>query len=92
MMDGASFGGGANSKSYSRAGVKITVPSFEEGTEFAKLPEFAALKDRHFNAFQVTVTAASDAKPGLMEMHLVDSTCSGHCKTDFRVLVVKPKE
>ena len=84
--------GGFNTKTYSRAGVTISVPNFKDGAEFAKLPEFAALKDRHFNAFQVSITAAGNAEPGLMEMHLIDSTCSGDCQTHFRVLVVKSKE
>jgi hypothetical protein len=36
------------------------------------------------------VTASKDAKPGLIELHLNDATCSGHCSTDFRVLVLEP--
>lgn len=76
-------------KSYSRDGVTITVPDFAQGREFADSPEFAALKKLDINVFKVTVSASQDAKPGLLEMHLVDKTCSGHCKTDFRVFVVE---
>lgn len=88
MRDGKPTGSGHDVKSYSRVGVNISVPDFKQGTEFASSPEFAALKKLDIDAFKVTVSASRDAKPGLLEMHLVDSTCSGHCKTDFRVLVV----
>ena len=92
MRDGKPVGGGHSVKSYSEGGVTITVPDFEKGVEFASLPEFAALKELKTQAFKVTITASEDAKPGkLLDMHLVDSTCAGHCKTDFRVLVIGRK-
>lgn len=90
MRDGKPFGGGYDVKKYHQRGVTITVPDFNEGPKFASSPEFAALHKLGVNAFQVTISAADDAQPGLLEIHLVDSTCSGHCKTDFRVLVVEP--
>jgi hypothetical protein len=89
MHDGKPTGGGHNVKSHTQGGVTISVPSFEQGTAFASSTEFAALKKLDIDAFKVTVSASRDAKPGLLQMHLVDSTCSGHCNTDFRVLVVE---
>ena len=88
MRAGKPVGTGNDTKSYARDGVTINVPSFQEGMEFASAPHFAALKKVDLDAFTVSVTASKEAKPGLMEMHLVDRTCAGHCKTDFRVLVV----
>jgi hypothetical protein len=90
MRDGKPVGGGHDVKSYRQGGVTISVPSFKEGGTFASAPEFALLKERNIAPFKVTVAASRDAKPGLLEMHLVDSTCAGQCKTDFRVLVVAP--
>lgn len=86
MRDGKPVGNGT--KTYREGGVTISVPDFDEGEKFASSPEYALLKERDVDAFKVTVTASASAKPGLMEMHLVDATCAGHCKTDFRVLVV----
>lgn len=76
-------------KSYSEGGVTITVPAFQEAEQFASAQEYALLKEHDLNAFKVSITASPDATVGLMEMHLVDATCGGHCKTDFRVLVVE---
>jgi hypothetical protein len=90
MRDGKPVGGGHDVKSYREGGLTISVPSFKEGVTFASEPEFALLTERHIAPFKVTVAASRDAKPGLFEMHLVDSTCAGQCKTDFRVLVVEP--
>jgi hypothetical protein len=39
------------------------------------------------NYFLVRVTAAKDAEPGLLDLHVQDETCSGTCHTDMRVLV-----
>lgn len=75
---------------FSKGGVTISVPSFEEGTKFAGSAEFAPLKELNVAAFKVTISASVDAEPGVLEMHLVDATCAGSCRTDFRVLVVKP--
>lgn len=88
MRDGKPTGSEHDVKSYSRDGVNISVPDFKQGTEFASSPEFAPLRKLDIDAFKVTVSASPDAEPGFLEMHLVDSTCSGHCKTDFRVLVL----
>jgi hypothetical protein len=88
MRDGKAQGSGE--KSYSRAGLTITVPNFDDAEKLAAAPEYALLKKNELDPFVVTITAAADAQPELFEMHLVDATCSGHCKTDFRVLVTKP--
>lgn len=77
-------------RSFNKQGVTISVASFEQGIKFADSAKFSALKKLNIDAFTVTVTASRDAQPGILEMHLVDATCSGHCKTDFRVLVVEP--
>lgn len=90
MRNGKPAGGGHQVKTYTQRGVTITVPSFEEGLAFAGSAKFASLKERNINPFKVTITASAESSPGLVEMHLVDATCSGHCKTDIRVLVVKP--
>lgn len=78
-------------REFNKQGVTISVPDFTEGTKFANAAEFAPLKKFDLDAFRVTVTASVEAQPGVLEMHLVDATCAGHCKTDFRVLVVEPK-
>ncbi len=75
--------------SYSRDGVTISVPDWDEATKQAGSAQYALLKQHNINAFTLTVKASDTAKPGLMEMHLLDATCAGECKTDFRVLVVK---
>lgn len=77
-------------RSFSKQGVTISVASIEQGIKFANSAEFSALKKRNIEAFTVTVAASGDAQPGVLEMHLLDATCSGYCKTDFRVLVVEP--
>ncbi|WP_425395310.1 hypothetical protein [Aeoliella sp.] len=89
MRDGKPLGTDSEVKTYSRDGVTMTVPDFEQGVAFAKSEKFALLEEHDLHAFKVTIEAAEDAKPGLMEMHLIDSTCSGRCETDFRVLVVE---
>lgn len=88
MRDGKAVGS-ERKKIYRRDGVVIAVPNFDEAKKFANSSEYEPLKQHNIAAFKVTITAESDAKPGLMEMHLVDATCSGHCKTDFRVIVVE---
>ena len=80
----------SGNKKFEKNGVKISVPEFSEATGFAASKEFAPLKKYNIDAFKVTITAAEDAEPGLLEMHLLDATCAGHCKTDFRVVVVAP--
>ena len=77
-------------KTYERLGVTIKVPRSAEAVGFADQSRFKALKQAGIAPFQVTITAAEDAQAGLIEMHLNDSTCSGHCSSDFRILVVKP--
>lgn len=77
-------------RKFNKQGVTISVASFEQGIKFADSADFSALKKLNIDAFTVTVAAARDAQPGILEMHLLDATCSGYCKTDFRVLVVDP--
>ncbi|MEO1527870.1 MAG: hypothetical protein AAFX06_20760 [Planctomycetota bacterium] len=76
-------------RTFTKNGVTITVPDFQGTSEFAKSAEFTSLRERDIDAFMVTITASTDATPGVFDMHLVDATCSGDCKTDFRVLVVQ---
>lgn len=75
---------------FRKQGVTISAPDFDEGVAFAGSADFAPLTTLDINAFRITVTASSEAQPGILEMHLVDATCSGHCKADFRVLVLAP--
>lgn len=77
-------------RSFNKQGVTVSVASVEQGEKFANSARFSALKKLNIDAFTVTVAASRDAQPGLLEMHLVDATCSGDCRTDFRVLVVEP--
>lgn len=37
----------------------------------------------------LTVTASESAEPGVTDLHLTDSTCSGSCHINVRVLVVQ---
>ena len=76
-------------KTLSSGGVTISVPDFDEGEKFASQPKFSPLTEHKVVAFKVTISASATAKPGVMEMHLIDATCAGRCKTDFRVLVVE---
>jgi hypothetical protein len=97
MMRGGSFDGLVDkndrlSKVWKLAGITVEVPNFGEAERVAGLPVHASLKERGINAFVVKVTAAEDVKPGLLNLHLADTTCSGSCETDFRVLVVAPKQ
>ncbi len=81
---------GNRGKVWTRDGVTIRVPDFGEAEKVAAEPVYSPLKRKGLNAFVVKVSAAGDAKPGLIDLHLADSTCSGNCDTDFRVLVVAP--
>lgn len=87
MRDGKPKGNGG--KTYSARGVTISVPDFEEGERFASSSEYSLLKKHNIDAFKVSITASETAQSGLLEMHLIDATCSGYCNTDFRVLVVE---
>jgi hypothetical protein len=76
------------SKVWRLAGLTVEVPDFGEAEKGAGLPVYAPLKARGINVFVVKVSAAEDARPGLVNLHLADTTCSGGCESDFRVLVV----
>jgi hypothetical protein len=72
-------------------GLTIQVPDFGEAEKKAAEPIFEPLRKKGLNAFFVKVNAAKDAKLGLFNFHLADTTCSGSCDTDFRVLVAAPE-
>ena len=94
MRDGAPKEGqtkGYEGASYSRDGVMIKVPDWAAAEKFAASPPYTSLRKSGIAVFEVTISASKEAKPGLLEMHLVDATCSGHCDTDFRVLVTSPE-
>lgn len=80
-------------KVFSRAGVTVTVPDMSEAPKLDKLMRSGALAalSRVRPVFPVTVTAAADAKPVAIDLHLLDATCSGHCTTDFTVIVTAPE-
>ena len=75
---------------WKKDGVTVEVPKMGEAAQAAAAPAYKPLADKGLSAFVVTVTAAKDAKPRQIEMHLADETCSGTCETDFRVLVLAP--
>lgn len=77
-------------REYVSDGLRVSVDDYQEAIAFADSEKFASLKAMNLNAFTVTVSADADAKAGVKEMHLLDATCSGHCRTDFRILVVSP--
>lgn len=85
-VEGTKVGFGA-AACYERNGIKLSIPGFVEAEAFASSKPFDTLGPLGIQVFMVTVTASSHAEPGLMDIHLVDRTCSGHCSTDLRVLV-----
>ena len=50
--------------------------------------EAVVVAERKVSLFIVKVTASADAKPGLIDLHVADATCSGTCATDVRVLIL----
>jgi hypothetical protein len=80
-----------STKIWKRDGVNVEVPDFDEAVKGTNAAIYAPLKEKNLNAFTVKVTTTSDAKPGLLNFHLADETCSGSCASDFRVLVVASK-
>lgn len=78
-------------KTWTKAGLTLTVPDFGEAIKVAASPQFAALKEKGLDAFIVTAEASKDATEGMYEIHLADSTCSGHCRTTLRVVVHRPQ-
>ena len=87
-VEGQTKGHEEDGASYSRDGVTIRAPGEKQALQFAASPAFASLKKAGIAAFEITISASNQAKPELLEFHLVDATCSGHCTTDFRVLVL----
>jgi hypothetical protein len=79
-------------KVFSRAGVTVTVPTMSEAPKLDKRMRSGAqaAMARVRPVFPVTVTAAADAKPVAIDLHLLDATHSSHCKTDFTVVVAAP--
>jgi|JI9StandDraft_2_1071091.scaffolds.fasta_scaffold05254_3 hypothetical protein len=95
MIDGKPKSGeakGGSSSLYRRDGIDISIPGWTAAVEFSNLPKFALLKEQNLQAFEVTVKASADAKPGLMNMHIADSTCNGDCHTNFRILVLAKQD
>lgn len=93
MFEGKSNMGptsGNQGATYLRDGIEIAIPGWEAAEKFASSPTYRALREQGIQVFEVTVSASTDAKPGLVNMHVGDSTCNGACYTDFRVLVVSP--
>lgn len=93
MIDGEPTegeGSGSDGTSYTRAGVTISVPGWKEATEFSSAAPYTALHEQGIDVFPVTVSATDDAQPGLLEVHLIDATCNGACRTNLRVLVTTP--
>lgn len=87
MKDGKPTGDGV--KTWSSNGVTISVPDFDGAESFASQPKFSPLAEHDVVPFKVTISASTTAEPAAYEMHLIDATCAGRCKTDFRVLVVE---
>lgn len=79
----------AEDKVFRRAGVTVTVPDMDEAPKFDKRLRSGALAAlaKVRPVFPVTVTADADAQPVAIDLHLLDSTCSGRCHADFTVVV-----
>lgn len=79
----------AEDKIFRRAGVTVTVPDMSEAPAVDKRLRAGALAAlaKVRPVFPVTVTADADAEPVAIDLHLLDATCSGHCHTDFTVVV-----
>jgi hypothetical protein len=78
-------------KTWKKDGVTVEVPDFDEAVKGSNPAIYGPLKEKNLNVFSVKVTTTSDAKPGLLDFHLADETCSGNCSSDFRVLVISNK-
>ena len=81
-------------KVFRRAGVTVTVPDMSEAPKLDQRMRSGALAAlaQVRPVFPVTVTADADAEPVAIDLHLLDATCSGHCTTDFTVVVAAPEE
>lgn len=71
------------------AGVTISVPDDDQAARIDKTMRAGTLTGlaKVRPVFPVTVTAAPGAQPVAIDIHLADSTCAGHCQTDFTVVV-----
>jgi hypothetical protein len=78
------------SKLWKRDGLTVEVPDFGQAEKVAAEPVYAPLRKKGLNAFIVKLSATKDARAGLVDLHVADSTCSGACDTDIRVIVVAP--
>ncbi len=85
---------GADDKLFRRAGVSVSVPDMSEAPALDKRLRTGALAAlaKVRPVFPVTVTADADAEPVAIDLHLLDATCSGHCHTDFTVVVAAATE
>ena len=81
-------------KRFRRAGVTVTVPDMDEAPKLDARMRSGALAAlaKIRPVFPVTVTADADAEPVAIDLHLLDATCSGHCHTDFTVVVAAATE
>ena len=81
---------------FRRAGVTVTVPDMDEAPKLDARMRSGALAAlaKIRPVFPVTVTAGADAdaEPVAIDLHLLDATCSGHCHTDFTVVVAAATE
>jgi hypothetical protein len=77
-------------KVWRKCGVTVEVPDFQAGEKAAAAPVYAPLRKQGLDVFVARITAATDAAPGVYDLHIADETCSGTCDTDFRILVVAP--
>ena len=75
-------------KVWKQDGLTVEFDSTADQTYKTGKDKVAAVAERGLQLFTVKVTAAADAKPGLIELHVADSTCAGTCETDFRILIV----
>lgn len=79
----------ANGDTFHHAGVTVSIPDDHEAAQLDRKLRSGVLvalaKVRP--VVPVTVTAEPGIEPVAIDLHLVDATCSGHCHTDFTVVV-----
>ncbi|MFM7520592.1 MAG: hypothetical protein ACKO9B_09015 [Planctomycetota bacterium] len=84
----------ADGDTFRHAGVTVSVPDDEEASRLDKKLRSRALVAlaKRRPVVPVTVSAEPGTAPVAIDLHLVDATCSGHCHTDFTVVVEAPVE
>lgn len=84
----------ADGNTFRHAGVTVSVPddekarALDEKLRARSLVALAKIRP----VVPVTVSAEPGAAPVAIDLHLVDATCSGHCHTDFTVVVAAPDD